>query len=412
MHTESNTVFNNILSWILFPLYFQDAFISFAWGAGDPILLLAAKRLFLLLPVLAFIACCWISIASVISILFRTNRQQFVVSFFLTWGDFGKSILSFWAGFFNFIYVFTFAVIGFIKLVIFGLWSIIKDILFLPFRLLTGLSRKMISSSVPWIAVTLTLFWCLIETIIFTFITTPLVIDVFSNITGQHITENMIRIPLFIFLFFVVLGSYAVLSTLINVIKTKNIPSILGILVVELIVIFFEVMFLYREFVDAIVPWLAQYSENFELGAFWTIAIACFVWLGIRSLSWFLFASYGTPVIKQVIQGKGMSLATETKPAPISLHSGFSDFLNGLREHSDWIKAKSEEVVNAFILPPLQIIAATINFCMLLITGKHLFEIPLRSVFEFHLSKTALIKDSVPDFAGKRKFQTNPEIIQ
>ena len=31
------------------------------------------------------------------------------------------------------------------------------------------------------------------------------------------------------------------------------------------------------------------------------------------------------------------------------------------------------------MLPPLQVVAATINFCILLISGHHLFEIPLKS---------------------------------
>ncbi len=385
------------MSIVFFPIYFQEAFVRFAWGAGDPTTLLVTKRLFLLLPVLAFIASCWISIAGLLSVLFRPNRQRFVATLFLTWGELGKSVFAFWGGIFNFVYVTSFALIGFVKLVLFGLWAVVKDVLFLPFRLFVNFSRRIIASQIPWIAVTLTLFWCFIETLIFTYITTPLVIDVFSNITGQQLAENVIRIPLFLFLFFIVMGSYAVLSTLFTVTKSKNIPSIIGIFVVEVIVIFVEVIFLYREFVDAIVPWLAQYSENFELGLFWTIAISVFVWFGIRSLSWFLFAAYGTPTILRVIQGKGLELQDATvQTKTVKLHSGFSDFIEVLKTNTDWIKAKGNDLLNAFILPPLQVVAATINFIMLLITDKHLFDLPFEDVADFTQAKEALQPHPAP----------------
>src|SRR5260370_41805084 len=75
----------------------------------------------------------------------------------------------------------------------------------------------------------------------------------------------------------------------------------------ELVAMFVEVVFLYREFVDALVPWFAQHtSGNFDLGIAGTLAIAGFTWLGIRSLSWFLFGSAGTPTIMAIIQGQGL----------------------------------------------------------------------------------------------------------
>ena len=389
MISESNTVVNNILTIVLFPLLFQESFVIFAWGANDPALLVTAKRLFLLLPVLAIIAALWISIASLLTVLFRNNRQNFVVSLFITWWDLGKSIFSFWGGVFKFVFVLLFSFSGLFKVIIFGLWAIVQDVIILPFRLLVNLGRNITSSSIPLIAVILTLFWCFIEAVIFTYITTPLVIDVLSNITGQQLAENAVRIPLFIFLLFIVLGSYAVLSTFFTYVKSKDIPTILGILAVEIIVIFVEVTFLYREFVDSLVPWLAQYSENFELGIFWTLAIAAFVWFGIRSLSWFLFAAHGTPTILQIIQGKRAAtpeiqqIPKDTKYVKIHLFDGFATYLNSLKKDAEWIQVRGEDILNAFILPPLQIVAAVVNFCTLLIASKHLFDLPFKSATDF-----------------------------
>jgi hypothetical protein len=250
----------------------------------------------------------------------------------------------------------------------------------------------MVSSTIPWIAVILTLFWCLIEAVIFTYVTTPLVVDTFSNITGETLSENFIRIPLFVFLLFIVLGSYAVLSTMVDAVKTKNISAIIGIGVIEIVALFVEVVFLYREFVDSLVPWFAQYSENFELGVFWTLAIACFVWFGIRSLSWFLFASHGTPTIMAIIQGKGVRPTEKGEQAKSRYASFVSDFMNKIKEDTAWLEAKGENLFASFILPPLQVVGAAINFLTLLITSGHLFEIPFKHMDDIKLS-SALIEN-------------------
>ena len=54
----------------------------------------------------------------------------------------------------------------------------------------------------------------MIEATVFTFVSTPLVMDTLSNLTGGGISEAFLRIPLFLFLLFLILGSYAVLSHL------------------------------------------------------------------------------------------------------------------------------------------------------------------------------------------------------
>jgi len=125
-----------------------------------------------------------------------------------------------------------------IKLIVLALWALIKDILFLPFRLIRNAGQSVVSSSIPWIAVFLTLLWCLLEAVIFTYVMTPLVVDTFSNITGEQLSASFIRIPLFVFLLFIVLGSYAVLSTMVDALKSKNISAIIGIGIIELITLF------------------------------------------------------------------------------------------------------------------------------------------------------------------------------
>lgn len=380
MQVETNSIVQFILSIILFPTFFQGAFISFAWGAEDELWLLIAKRLFLILPVFAIIAGCWLTIPAAISVVFRHKRSGFITALFVTWWDLGKAIVSFWGGIFKFILTLLAAIVGLLKIIFFGIWSIIQEIFFLPFRMIRNASQSVVSSPVPWIAVFLTIFWCLIEALIFTYVVSPLVSDTLSNITGEQLSGLMLRVPLYIFLFFIVLGSYAVLSTLVTAVKSKNVHSIAGVAVIEVVVLFVEVFFLYREFVDSLVPWFAQYSEGFELGVFWTLAIACMAWFGIRSLSWFLFAAHGTPTILSIIQGKGLATREATGRVALQSQSFSTAFFDKIKEESEWAKSKGDELLAAFMLPPLQVVAAVINFCVLLVSGKHMFELPFTSL--------------------------------
>ena len=221
-----------------------------------------------------------------------------------------------------------------------------------------------------------------------------------SNITGESLSINLIRIPLFVFLFFVVLGSYAVLSTMVDVVKKKNVSAILGITVIEIIVLMVEVVFLYREFVDSLVPWLAQYSEGFELGVFWTLAISAFAWFGVRSLSWILFASHGTPTIMRVIQGKGLA-SEKRKETNGKVRDISFDFMDRIKQDSAWIQNKGEEVLASFMLPPLQVIAAGLNFLTLLFIGKHLFDLPFNKFSDINKTSAIIAMYSQKEVSAK-----------
>lgn len=402
MLNDSSGFIKIVLSALFFPLFFQEAFLNFAWGELDPPLLMLAKRLFLILPVLAIILGCWITIACLITIIFRQNRQHFIIALFVTWWDMGKAVVAFWGGVFKFVFNFVVALFELIKILVLGLWSLIQEILFMPFRLISNVGKNVVSSGVPWIAFILTIFWCLIEAMIFTYVTTPLVVDTFSNITGEQLSASFVRIPLYIFLLFIIMGSYAVLSTFLDAAKSKNVSAILGIGVIEIVTLFVEVIFLYREFVDSLVPWFAQYSQNFELGIFWTLAIAAFVWFGVRSLSWFLFASHGTPTLLAIIQGKGFKVETSNGSSSRKLLSVSSEFMEKIKKDMDWIEEKSENLLAAFLLPPLQVVASAINFCTLLITSKHLFELPFKSINDIKKSTVLIESLAVSEKKSKR----------
>jgi hypothetical protein len=380
MLTETSGIVKVILSVLFFPMYFQEAFVRFAWSAGDQLWLMSLKRVFLLLPTMAIILGCWATIVGLLTVPIRQQRQEFVTSMFVTWWDLGKSILTFWGGVFRFLMTLVASIAGLVRLVVLAAWALIQDILLMPVYFLRQFAQSVVKSPIPWIAVVLTLSWCVVETTIFTFVMTPLVIDTFSNITGETMTVAFVRIPLFLFLFFVVLGSYAVLSTFVDSFKTKSVSAIAGIAGIEVVVLFVEVVFLYREFVDSLVPWFAQYSPRFELGVFWTLAIAGFVWFGVRSLSWFLFASRGTPTIMSVIHGRGLRTANRNKLPRARVLVVSDEYWRRMKKESGWVKSQGEELLSALLLPPLQVVAAGLNFCTLCVINQHLFRLPFESM--------------------------------
>ena len=323
-----------------------------------------------------------------------------MITFFLIWWDLGKAIFSFWGGILKFRLVLTTAILAFLKLLVVGIWVLIQDLFFIPIQLLKNLGVGVFEAGIPWIALVLTLVWCVIEATVFTFVTTPLVMDTLSNLTGGGISEAFLRIPLFLFLLFLILGSYAVLSTWTDALSSRKIGTILKIGVIELVALFVEVVFLYREFVDSLVPWFDQHtSGDFELGIAGTLAIASLAWLGIRGMSWVLFASHGIPLIMAIIQGSALKLgATEASGEKQQLLE--IRLSEQVRKEFDWALEKGNEVSNAFLLPPLQLLVAAVNFCTFLFTSIPIFEIPLTKVDQIMSSK-GLLENAFP--AAKKK---------
>jgi len=400
MFNEASGAWKVILGLLFFPVLFQQDFLNFALGADDLFWVALLKRLFLLLPVLSIILACWVTIPCVLSVVFRAQRTEFVITFFLIWWDLGKAILSFWGGILKFLLVLVTAIMVLLKLIVLGIWVLIQDLFFIPIQLLKNLGVGVFDAGIPWIALVLTLIWCVIESTVFTFVTTPLVMDTLSNLTGGGISEAFLRIPLFLFLLFLILGSYAVLATWSDALASRKIGTIIKIGIIELVALFVEVVFLYREFVDSLVPWFDQHtSGDFELGIVGTLAIASLAWLGIRGMSWVLFASHGTPLIMAIIQGSalkaGATAGSGEKPQLMEIR-----LIEQVRKEFEWALEKGNEVSSAFLLPPLQILAASVNFCTFLFTSIPIFEIPLTKLDQIMSSK-GLLEDAFS--AAKKK---------
>ncbi len=151
-------------------------------------------------------------------------------------------------------------------------------------------------------------------------------------------------------------------------------------------------MFLYRELVDSLVPWFAQHaSKDFDLGIGGTLAIAVLAWMGVRGMTWFLFASHGVPIITAVIQGRGLKPTEAGERAQMKDTFAYTvGFYYHLKTDLKFIQEKGDELLGAFVLPPLQVLSAVLNFFTLLVAGHHLFSIPFRSFKDVMHSKELL----------------------
>lgn len=396
---------------LLFPTLFQDAVLSFAFGVGDPFEIAMAKRFLLLLPALAVIFACWATIASLVTVVVRSRRRQFSQAIFVTWWDLGRAIFSFWGGIIKFCFLFLGWIGGLARVFAFGFLLLLKDILLLPVRLAGDVTSGYFKPGIPWVAIAMMTGWALLEALIFTFVMTPLVQDVLSGLTSQELSGWKLQVPLYLTFFIFVMGSYAVLHSFGLAVQAKNVLKIINYAIVEVIVAMVEVVFLYREFVDALVPWFAQHAgEGFELGIIGTLGIAAFAWLGIRAMTWFLFGASAIPMLMAMIQrtgldtgGKGLMETLKnraTEGAGRNLFAFVADFWSKLKADMDWLQERGEDLLGAFILPPLQVIAACINFCTLLISSTHLFELPfknIRDILEARVllahAKSAVVED-------------------
>ena len=72
---------------------------------------------------------------------------------------------------------------------------------------------------------------------------------------------------------------------------------------VQIVVAMFQVLFLYRELVDAMTPWLAQ--QGVTLGLVSTLGLAFCAWAGVRGMTWYLFGRSGAPVLIAVLNRHG-----------------------------------------------------------------------------------------------------------
>src|SRR5439155_439617 len=119
--------------------------------------------------------------------------------------------------------------------------------------------------------------------------------ELVADPTGYEGNGSARVVILWVFLAIIIAGSFACIQVLNEAIKARQTGNIVFMILVEIAVAMFEVLFLYRELVDAMTPWLAQ--QGIQLGVLGTIGLAFFGWVGVRGMTWFLFGRFGAPAL-------------------------------------------------------------------------------------------------------------------
>src|SRR5262249_10353272 len=138
------------IEWVALWAPLKSAFL-FIWGAGDPIWLLVAKRLFLLLPLGAIALSYWTNVLSLPTLIVRPRRRMFVSLMLVTWWDLARAMFAFWGGVFRFALRLLVTVLGAAQMLALGLWTIIQELLLIPIRFVRSLGSNALAPGVPWI---------------------------------------------------------------------------------------------------------------------------------------------------------------------------------------------------------------------------------------------------------------------
>jgi len=152
---------------------------------------------------------------------------------------------------------------------------------------------------VPRGAFVLLIVWSAVEATIFTFTLRPTMSELLSDLTGYTVNPIALVLLLWFFLTIIIAGSFACIQALNDAIEAKQIGNIVNMILVQIAVAMFQVLFLYRELVDAMAPWLAQ--QGVTLGVVGTLGLAFLAWVGVRGMTWYLFGRAGAPALIAVL---------------------------------------------------------------------------------------------------------------
>ena len=342
------------------------------------------KLVFLLFPVLLGVAAVWCTQLALYTLPFRAGRVRFVSMMLLTWWDAARAVWMYWSGVVRFAGVAVGWVITLARLVVKLGVEVVRQIVLMPFTMTGRMTQSYFQPGVPWIAFVMLLFWCVLEAAIFTYTLLPTVGEVLADMVGAEETGRLTAPILYFFLLLLIMGSFACVQALVEAIRRRELKFIVQIVAVELFVMFFEVMFLYREIVDALTPWIAQQTGT-RPGLVFTMTVAVFGWVGIRGMTWFLFGQYGTAPLLAFISRRPIEDTATVAPAaaaPTPMPAWWREPLADFKEEVEWLHAKSEELLEYLALPVIHLLAAGLNFGMVLVASRPVFNLPFKALKE------------------------------
>ena len=355
---------------------------------------IVAKVVFLLPPVLIVVIGVWATMASVYTLPFRATRVRFITTLAYMWWDLGRSIWFFWVGVIRVLVLLVGWAWGLLKLGARIVVTTLKATIESPFVVLDWTTQRYFKPGVPWIAFLLILCWSALEGTIFTYTLLPTISEVLSNLTGFEPSTAVVTPILWLFLVLLIAGSFACIEGLSRAVRSHDWSQIVTMVFVEFAVMFFEVVFLYRELVDAITPWVYQQS-GIQMGLVSTLVVAGLGWMGVRGMTWFLFGRWGTPALVSILSRETIS-QQEGAAIPTQMTSQvhvIGDAIAVLKKEIEWFKQEGRHVAELLSLPILQLLAVALNFPIVVVRGDPMFHLPFHSLDEV-VAKVGLARES------------------
>ncbi len=373
-------ILSQLFAWVMAGLAWIVPFQSRIFGfvlQGESFWSLAGMSVLLLLPAAVFIAGIWGTMVSLYTIPFRLGRSVTLLqSVALSWWDALRMVWFYWAGLVKFLIVLVGWVWGLLKLSVQLIIGTLKSAITSPLAMLDATSRR---PGVPWPAFFMLVFWSMIEATIFTFTLKPTASELLGELTGYDVNGFAFVVLLWLFLWVLVAGSFACIQVLNEAIKSKKYGQIISMVAIEIAVAMFEVLFLYRELVDAMTPWLAQ--QGVQLTAIETIGLAFFAWVGVRGMTWFLFGRFGAPAMIGLLSRQAFAVQGSVPHAgPTAVPDYWKGPISALKAEREWFRKESRELFELASLPVLQVVASGMNFLFVVFTGRGHFTLPFKSI--------------------------------
>lgn len=357
-------------------------------ASGQSPAVVALVGILLLMPVLLVIAGMWSTMVSLYTLPFRSGRSGFVTAMLMTWWDAGRCIWLYWTGIARLMVALFGWLLGSVRFALLTLRNALRGLLRSPLALLDWTSRSYFQPGVPWIAFLVLLLWTAVEATVFTFTLQPTLNEVFGGLTGFEPNPRVMAPLLWLFLFMLVAGSFACIQVLNDAMRTRRVSEIIQMTLVEGAVMFFEVIFLYRELIDAITPWIAQQSGGeVRLGLVSTLLLASFGWVGVRGMSWFLFGRFGTPALLAILSRQTISQegGVSAVPAPVT-NEMWRAPVEALKADVTWFQQESRRLFELLTLPVLQLLAAALNFAVVVVQSRPVFVLPFKTLDDMLMS--------------------------
>jgi hypothetical protein len=341
----------------------QEVLLGFFLAPGTP-WAVAARYVFLGFPALLGVAALWITLLSLYTLPFRRSRVRFVSLMLLAWWDAARAVTLYWGGI---VRVAAVAVGWGVSLVALGVRLAMESLQRLATTPVVMAGRGGAQGG-AWVAFLTLVVWCVVEAAALTYATVPVVARALTGVSGGAEESRFTAGALYTFLLLLVLGSFACLQTLIAAVRARELRLVVQMAVVQLLVLTFEVLFLYRPLAQALTP-----DAKIGLGAL--------AWLATRGATWFLFAREGTVPMLAFLErrSEAETLAPRAWTPPTTW---WRPATASLEREIEWLHARGEELTGYVALPALQLIAAALNFGLLAVASRPVFQLPFKTLRE------------------------------